>query len=396
MSEKPLPQDGTQITKAVPDAIEKLLTLDQRAEEAINEAVPANTKRAYEFELACFVSWCGRHGARPVPVEPRILRAYLLELCESGRDPLDVPKGRPKGPLGYSSLMRALAAICYSHQRSGHLSPWKHPVIEDTRDMLGRRLGTAPKRLKQGLEAVGGTTLLFRVCDQISDDVRGVRDRAMILVGWAGGGRRRSEIAAARVEDFTDTTEGILWTIPRSKTDQYGKGLIVLLEPESDERYCPVKALRHWFSVSKIEEGPVFRGVDMTTGEVMDAALAPEGVSRRIQHYVKILGLDPAEFGGHSLRSGFITTAVRLGKSTHDIMASTGHRTERQVHEYVRREGLQDAAAPGMIGEALARAPRPQAPPPPATPPTPASAPTTPADDLLSRFTKPFTSGGRR
>jgi integrase len=397
-----------QITEAAPTAIvearAKLIALDQRAEEAIDESVPANTRRAYEFELACFLSWCGRHSARPMPAEPRVLRAYLLELCESGRDPADLPTGKPRGPLGYSALMRTLAAICHSHQRSGHLSPWKHPVIEDTRDMLGRRLGTAPKRQKRGLEAVGGTTLLFRVCDQISDDVRGVRDRAMILVGWAGGGRRRSEIAAARVENFTDTAEGIRWTIPRSKTDQHGKGLIVLLKLEGDERYCPVRSLRRWLSVSKIEEGPVFRGVDMTTGAIMDAALAPEGVSRRIQHYVKMLGLDPAEFGGHSLRSGFVTTAVRLGKSTPDIMASTGHRTERQVHEYVRREGLHDAAAPGMIGEALARAPRPQAPPsaqppqPPPTPPTPAApaAPTTLADDLLSQFTKPFAPGGRR
>jgi len=392
--EEPPPPGGTQITKAAPDAIveaqAKILALDKRAEKAIDESVPANTRRAYEFELACFASWCGRHGVRPVPVEPRALRAYLLELCESGRDPADLPKGRPKGPLGYSALMRALAAICYSHQRSGHLSPWKHPVIEETRDMLGRRLGTAPKRQKRGLEAVGGTTLLFRVCDQISDDVRGVRDRAMILVGWAGGGRRRSEIAAARVEDFTDIPEGIRWAIPRSKTDQHGKGLIVLLEPESDERYCPVASLRRWLSVSKIESGFVFRGVDMTTGAIMDDGLAPEGVSRRIQHYVKLLGLDPAEFGGHSLRSGFVTTAVRLGKSTHDIMASTGHRTERQVHEYVRREGLQEAAAPGMIGEALARAPRPQAAPPPPAPAPPSPPSTTADDDLLGQFTKPF------
>lgn len=337
----------------------ELVVLDQRADEAVDRSVPANTRRAYEFELACFLSWCTRHGARPVPAEPRLLRAYLLELCERGRDAVDLPKGRPRGPLGYSALMRALAAICHSHQRSGHQSPWKDPVIEDARDMLARRLGKAPKHPKQGLEAVGGTALLFRVCDQIPDDLRGVRDRAMILVGWSGGGRRRSEIAAAQVEHFTDRgAEGIRWVIPRSKTDQHGHTLVVLLSPESDERYCPVASLRRWLNVSKIERGPVFRGVDMLTGEIIGVALSPEGVSRRIQFYVKKLGLDPKAFGGHSLRSGFVTTAVRLKKSTHDIMASTGHRSVEQVFAYVRREGLQDAAAPGMIGEALARRPK--------------------------------------
>lgn len=347
-----------QITKAVPDALAvaqgELLALDERAEEEADKAVPANTRRAYEFELACFASWCARHGVRPVPAEPRVLRGYLQELAERGRDEADLPKGRPKGPLGYSSLMRALAAICHSHQRSGYQSPWKHPVIESVRDKFARILGKAPKKQKLAIEAVG-EELLFRVCDQISDDVRGVRDRAMLLVGWSGGGRRRSEITAARFDDFTEIEEGIRWSIPRSKADQHGKGLVVLMEPSKDERYCPVLSLRRWLEVSKIESGPVFRGVDAATGEIMVAALAPEGVSRRVQHYVKLLGLNPADFGGHSLRSGFVTTAHRMGKKASDIAASTGHHGTAQVDEYIRRAGLRDAAGPGLLNEVLAR-----------------------------------------
>jgi integrase len=123
----------------------------------------------------------------------------------------------------------------------------------------------------------------------------------------------------------------------------------------NDERYCPVRALRRWFEVSKIESGPVFRGVDVATGEIMAAALAPEGVSRRVQHYVKALGLNPADFGGHSLRSGFVTTAHRLGERPADIAASTGHHGVAQVNEYIRRAGLEDAAGPGLLNKALAR-----------------------------------------
>jgi integrase len=350
--------DDKQITKsgsaAIIEAQNELVALDARAEEETDRAVPANTRRAYEFELACFTSWCTRHGVRPVPAEPRVLRAYLQELAESGRDKADLPKGKPKGPLGYSALMRALAAICHSHQRSGHVSPWKDPVIESVRDKFARTLGKAPKKQKHAIEAVG-EELLFRVCDLISDDVRGVRDRAMILVGWSGGGRRRSEITAARAEDFTEIAEGIRWSIPRSKADQVGKGLVVLMKPSDDERYCPVQALRRWLEVSKIESGPVFRGVDMGTNKIMESGLAPEGVSRRVQHYVKMLGLNPSDFGGHSLRSGFVTTAHRLGENASDIAASTGHHGVNQVNEYIRRAGLEDAAGPGLLNKAIAR-----------------------------------------
>jgi integrase len=348
-----------QITKAdgsgaITEAQSELVALDARAEEEVDKAVPANTRRAYEFELACFVSWCARHGVRAVPAEPRVLRAYLQELAERGRSKTDVPKGRPKGPLGYSALMRALAAICRSHQQAGHLSPWKDPVIEGVRDKFARALGKAPKKQKHAIEAVG-EGLLFRVCDLISDDVRGVRDRAMLLVGWSGGGRRRSEITAARAEDFTEIAEGIRWSIPRSKADQIGKGLVVLMKPSDDERYCPVQALRRWLEVSKIESGPVFRGVEVGTNKIMDVGLAPEGVSRRVQCYVKLLGLDPADFGGHSLRSGFVTTAHRLGENAADIAASTGHHGVNQVNEYIRRAGLEDAAGPGLLNRAIAQ-----------------------------------------
>lgn len=348
-----------QITKnAASDAIvtaqNELVALDERAQEEIDKSIPANTRRAYEFELACFGSWCARHGVRSMPTEPRVLRGYLQELAERGRDQADVPKGRPKGPLGYSALMRALAAICRSHHQSGHLSPWKHPVIEGARDKFARVLGKAPKKQKHAIEATG-EALLLQICDLISDDVRGVRDRAMLLVGWTGGGRRRSEITAARIEDFVEIPEGIRWTIPKSKADQVGKGLVVLMKPSDDERYCPVLALRRWLEVSGIKSGPVFRGVDIVTGEVMDAPLAPEGVSRRVQHYVKKLGLDPSDFGGHSLRSGFVTTAHRLGESAADIAVSTGHHGVGQVNEYIRRAGLEDAAGPGLLNKALAR-----------------------------------------
>lgn len=334
---------------------EDLIALDERADAAADAAVPTNTRRAYELELACFTSWCGRHAARPMPTEPRVLRAYLFELSESGRTAEDLPKGKPKGPFGYSALMRTLSAICRSHRKSGHPSPWHDPVITEARDTLARLKGTAPKKKKRDIGAVG-EALIFGICDLMGDDLRGTRDRAMLLVGLQGGGRRRSEIAAARVEDFEPIEGGMRWRIPRSKADQTGKGLVVALTPVADEKYCAVHALRQWLAVSKIERGPVFRGVDMTTGKLLSAALAPEGVARRVQHYVKLLGLDPSDFGGHSLRSGFVTTAYKLGRKIPDIMEATGHHAHSEVLGYIRRAGLvEESAGRGLMDEAIAK-----------------------------------------
>jgi integrase len=348
-----------QITKTPVDALAKaqneLVALDKRADEMADAAVPAGTRRAYEFELACFASWCARRGVRPMPAEPRTIRAYLFELAEKGRALEEVPSGKAKGPMSYGSLMRALGAICRSHRKGGHPSPWKHPLIEEARNTLGVLKGTAPKKQKHDL-GTHGEALFLQMCDQIKDDLRGARDRAMFLVGWEGGGRRRSEITAAHVEHFETIEGGIRWRIPRSKTDQTGKELVVPLTPSADERYCPVYNLRHWLELSKIESGPAFRGVDTNTGEVMAAALAPEGVARRVQHYVKLLGKDPANFGGHSLRSGFITTAHKAGRKEADIMQATGHRSLKQMHGYIRRAGLvEESAARGLIDEALVR-----------------------------------------
>lgn len=340
---------------AIAKARDELRALDKRASEAADAAVPTNTRRAYELDLTCFASWCARHGLRPMPPEPRAVRAYLQELAEMGRAPEDVPSGKPKGPMAYSALMRALSAICRGCRKAGYPSIWKDELITETRETLAITKGIAPKKQKRDIGAVG-EALIFSICDLISDDLRGLRDRAMLLVGLQGGGRRRSEIAAARVEHFEPTEGGFLWKIPRSKTDQTGRGLVVALTPVKDERYCAVRALRRWLTAAKIDRGPVFRGVDMITGELMSGALAPEGVARRIHHYVKLLGLDPSDFGGHSLRSGFITTAYKLGRKVPDIMQASGHRTPEQMFAYIRRAGLmEESAARGLMDEALVR-----------------------------------------
>lgn len=332
-----------------------LASIADSATEAEDAAVPKNTRRAYELELYCFTSWRNRHAlGGSKGAEASTVRLYLRELANKGRHPDDLPRGKPKGPFGYSALMRTLSAICHSNIESGHESVWNHPVIIKTRATFASEKTTAPKKKKRGIGSV--ESLLFRVCDQMDDSVRGVRDRALILVGWSAG-RRRSEIVAARFEHFEFTKKGnAIWTIPRSKTDQEGEGHRVLLALSQDTRYCPVRALQEWLTVSKIKEGFVFRGVDMLTGEIMKAPLAAEGVAHRVKHYVKKLGLDPDDFGGHSLRRGFITTASKMGRSVQDIGKVTGHTDINTLIGYVEEANLEEeSAANGLLDEALAK-----------------------------------------
>lgn len=326
-----------------------VLALDARAERAAEAARPANTTRAYEMELACFASWALRHHVRTCPAEPQVVRAYLRDLADHGRTPIDLPRGRPRGPLGFSALMRALAAICSMHVKAGHGSLWKHPIITEARDTHGRELGTAPKSQKRDLGAV----LLGQVCDLMDDNLIGIRDRAMILIGWEGGGRRRSEIAAAQLDHFEpiDGTEHLKWKIPRSKTDQTGAGLVVPLTKHENPAYCPVRALGTWLVRAEITSGPVLRGI-LPDGTVSQEGISPELVSIRVKHYVERLGLDPKHFGGHSIRSGLITTAYRQGRKLADIMEATGHRKAETVMGYIRRAGLlEDSATKGLMDE---------------------------------------------
>ncbi len=360
--DKQPPEGGDKITTHADHVLARargeLVALDRRAEEAAEEAVPANTRKAYELELACFVSWCARHGVAASPAEPRVVRAYLQELADKGRSPEDTRTGKVRGPFGYSALMRTLSAICRSRQESGHGSIWKDPLIKKERELLARTKGVAPKKRKSALSGVD-RELFFRVCDEIGDDVRGLRDRAMLLVGWRGGGRRRSEIVDARIEHFEAIDNGFRWKIPHSKADQAGRGLVVTLVLEDDERYCAVRALRRWLEVSKIDHGFVFRGVDMNTGEISEHKLDPKTVSNRVKFYVKKLGLDPADFGGHSIRSGFVDTAYRLGKNVSDIKDMTGHSRVEEVFTYVRNSGrVEDSAGFGLVDEALKRSSR--------------------------------------
>jgi integrase len=179
---------------------------------------------------------------------------------------------------------------------------------------------------------------LRRMIAALPQDLRGLRDRAMLLAGFAGG-FRRSELAALRVENVETTPDGLIVRLGRSKTDQEGQGRPVALPYGSDQETCPVRALRAWLEQAGITSGPLFRALDRF-GVVSDKALHPDSVGYLVKRAAGRAGFETAEYAGHSLRAGLATQAAMNGASELAIMKQTGHRSLATVRKYIREGSL--------------------------------------------------------
>jgi integrase len=314
-----------------------------RARDEQDASVPENTRRAYELELHCYASWCDRRRLVAVPADPHMLVVYIRELAHQGRDPRDVPDAEnhpPKGPMRYGSVMRALGAICRAHLRRDFPSPWGMQCLVEAREALARELGTRPNQKLPMTRDV-----LRAVVDKIpAKTLLGKRDRAMILFGERVAARR-SEVAGACVEHFRVETnsrgeKGLVWLVPKSKTDQGGEGQEVPIMPDPDPRYCCIAAIRDWTRAAGITSGPLFRVVDARG--VGESAITPETVSNRVKARIEAAGYDPAGFAGHSLRAGRITTLAQDGEPDHQIRRISRHESDRVLRGYIRRAHILD------------------------------------------------------
>ncbi len=179
------------------------------------------------------------------------------------------------------------------------------------------------------------------------ETLKGKRDAAMLLFGFASA-MRRSELVALDLDDIEETERGLLVTVVRGKTDQEGHGHQRAVPFGRREELCPVKALRVWLEAAGIENGPIFRSV--TRHGCIGGSLRPAGVADVVKHYAKAAGLEPAEFGGHSLRAGFVTSAAERGARTDRIMDHTGHKNVAMVRVYTRRsDAFADHAGDGLL-----------------------------------------------
>jgi integrase len=201
----------------------------------------------------------------------------------------------------------------------------------------GQRSGQAAPLLREDL---------FVVLAAMGDRLKDLRDRALLLIGFAGG-LWRSELAAINLIDFERVREGIILTIRRSKTDQDGVGRKIGV-PFGRTIHCPVRALENWLSAARVEEGPVFRPVDRH-GRVSAGRLSGEAVALILRDRMAAAGFDAAGYSGHSLRAGFATSATRAGVSTFKIRQQTGHASDAMLSRYVREGELFLRNAAGIL-----------------------------------------------
>jgi site-specific recombinase XerD len=180
---------------------------------------------------------------------------------------------------------------------------------------------------------------IINVIDQEKkDEIKKHRDRSIILIGFSGG-FRRNEIVSLNYEDLEFVQEGLKINLRRSKTDQFGEGFIKGLPYFENSQYCPVVSLSKWIEISKISSGALFRR--FTKGsKLTDNRLTDQTVALLIKKYLRLTGVDSKNYSGHSLRSGFATTAADSGAEERNIMAMTGHKSSEMVRKYIKEANL--------------------------------------------------------
>jgi integrase len=306
-----------------------LARLGWQASQYAREARAQNTRRAYGSDWQAFEAFCSEQGLVSLPALPETVALYLTHLAEKGRK--------------VSTIERALVSISQRHRFALQPSPRSSALVAETLRGIRRSIGVAQRGKAPVLAAD-----LRRMLSIVADGLLGIRDRALLLLGFAGA-FRRSELVSLDVGDLAFTQDGLEVTIRRSKTDQEGQGRKVGIPYGMTPETCPVRALRAYLEASGITEGAIFRAVSRH-GKLASVRLSDRAVALVVKRYAHRVGLDPRQFAGHSLRAGLATSAAKAGKSERAIMAQTGHRSVEMVRRYIRDASLfSDNAAAGLL-----------------------------------------------
>jgi len=282
-----------------------------------------NTVRAYKSDFIDFGLFCVQNGFKSLPSEPKIVSLYLTHLSVKNAK--------------MSTLKRRLVSIGVIHKLKGHYLDTKHPSIIENIMGIKRRKGSYQKSKKPLL--ISSLKAIINVIDhQKKEEIKKFRDRSIILIGFSGG-FRRNEIVSLDYDDLDFVSEGLKINLRRSKTDQFGKGLTKALPYFDNSQYCPVVSLKNWIEISKISSGPVFRRF-IKGSKLSENRLTDQTVALLIKEYLQLAGIDSKNYSGHSLRSGFATSAAESGAEERSIMAMTGHKSTEMVRRYIKEANL--------------------------------------------------------
>ena len=291
--------------------ISKINELEKETNLNLGLSKSKNTLRAYKSDFSDFKNFCQEFRMPYLPTNPKVVSLYLTHLSKSSK---------------YSTLKRRIASINVVHNLKGHHIDTKHPIIRDNLEGIKRKIGTYQNGKKPLL--INSLHKIIDVIDinKVNKYITSVRDKAIILIGFSGG-FRRSEVVNLRDSDLEFVTEGLKISLRRSKSDQYGEGMVKAIPYFNNKKYCAVIALQDWLSARTINNELIFPYSDKT-------------VSLILKKYLNLIGLDSHLYSGHSLRSGFATSTAAHGADERSIMAMTGHKSTEMVRRYIKESNL--------------------------------------------------------
>jgi site-specific recombinase XerD len=313
--------------------------LDRLADALDRNAIAKNTVRGYRSDWTSWLVFCGEQGIQPLPAEPENVRRYLAQLTEVG--------GRTGKKLKPKTGERHLAAVAAAHRAANLVFDTSHPLLKKTLNGIRRTYGEAQK----GAKALR-TGDIVAMCKGLSLDLRSVRNRAIILLGFAGG-FRRSEIVALNVADLEFPKKGgLLVRLQRSKTDQTGKGRMVGIALGTNPDTCPVTSVQAWLNAAELKgEGndALFRPVNRW-GAVELTRLSDKAVDRIVKKACEAAGLKVEGYSAHSLRAGHVTEALASGADRASVKRQTGHASDGMLDRYAREAELFNNNSSGNLG----------------------------------------------
>jgi len=321
----------TAITTRPPADLAQLEDLSRRAEASARNAKAENTRRAYRADWAHFTTWCIAAGLAPLPALPQTVAIYLEALSDTAK---------------ISTMRRRLVAISQAHQAAQLDPPTTSILVREVLKGIARRKASEGEHTTQKAPTV--TEDIRSMVATLAPTALGTRDRALLLIGFAGA-FRRAELVSLDVGDIRFTRSGLVVRLRRSKTDQEGEGRSVGIPFGSQPATCPVKALRAWLKVAGITDGPIFRPITRH-GHIAAERLSAGAVATIVKRSAQAAGLEPAQYAGHSLRSGLATSAAAAGVSERAIMNQTGHKSVVVARRYIREGSLFRDNAAAAVG----------------------------------------------
>jgi site-specific recombinase XerD len=280
----------------------------------------SSTRHAYTVDMRAFVAWCNARGLEPLPAAPETVRLHLAWFAALGRSP--------------ASVGRRVSAIKYAHELAGYETPTKDNHVRMV--MAGIRREAHKNGYVSKRKAAATSEKIRAMLETCDASMTGLRDRALISLGFAGA-FRRSELVALRISDLTEEPDGLRVLIAKSKTDQPGEGQEIVIPRGAKIR--PVESVQHWLAAASITEGLLFRRVHRY-GAVRADGLSDHMVARIVKARCALAGLNPQEFSGHSLRAGFLTSAAEAGASVFKMMEVSRHKSVDVLSGYVRSANL--------------------------------------------------------